>query len=74
MLYQCKLKYLGQDAGKGECFYSTHSPKMDYLSFFEKKGHEKTILCVWPTLPSLNALNAAFFLNRAVSAPLIIWQ
>lgn len=74
MLYQCKLKYLGHAAGKGECFYSTHSPKTDYLSFFEKRGHEKTILCVWPTLPSLNALNTGFLENHAVSAPLIIWQ
>lgn len=47
MLYQCKLKYLGQDAGKGECFYSTHSPKTDYLSFFEKKGTWKNnTMCV----------------------------
>lgn len=41
MLYQGKLKYLGHAAGKGECFYSTHSPKTDYLSFFGKGDMKK---------------------------------
>lgn len=70
MFYQCKLKYLGHAAGKGECFYSTQSPKTGYLSFVEKGDMKKQYYVCG--LRYLNALNAGFSENHAVSAPLII--